>query len=101
MPNRLFSSKEKSMRLNTTIVLLRFLFALICINSPGSAGAQGYPVRDIHIINGYAAGAGADVASRIFGKHLEETFGHPVIIENRPGAFTNLAAAAVGRAQSD
>jgi tripartite-type tricarboxylate transporter receptor subunit TctC len=68
---------------------------------PDSAGAQDYPTHEIRLIDGYAAGAGADVSSRIVGKHLEETFGQPVIIDNRPGAFTNLAAAAVARAQPD
>jgi tripartite-type tricarboxylate transporter receptor subunit TctC len=65
------------------------------------ARAQDYPIREIRLINGYAPGAGADVASRIFGKQIEETLGQPVIIDNRPGAFTNLAAAAVARAQPD
>ena len=65
------------------------------------ADAQDYPTREIRMINGYAAGAGADVTSRVFGKHLEEMLGKPVIIDNRPGAFTNLAAAAVARAQPD
>jgi tripartite-type tricarboxylate transporter receptor subunit TctC len=53
------------------------------------------------MINGYAAGAGADVSSRIVGRHLEETLGQPVVIDNRPGAFTNIGAAAVARAQPD
>jgi tripartite-type tricarboxylate transporter receptor subunit TctC len=66
-----------------------------------SAQAQDYPTRDIHLINGYSAGAGADVASRIFAKYLEETLGKPVIVENKPGAFTNLAGASVARAAPD
>jgi len=65
------------------------------------AQAQDYPTRDIRMINGYAAGAGADIASRIFAKHLEETLRKPVIVENKPGAFTNIGAAAVARAQPD
>ena len=65
------------------------------------ARAQEYPAHDIRMINGYVAGAGADVSSRIVGKQIEETFGQPVVIENRPGAFTNIAAAAVARAQPD
>src|SRR5262245_8600374 len=68
---------------------------------PDPAGAQDYPAREIRMINGYAAGAGADVAARIVGKHLEESFGQPIIADNRPGAFTNLAAAAVARSQPD
>jgi tripartite-type tricarboxylate transporter receptor subunit TctC len=67
----------------------------------GCAQAQDYPTREIRLVNGYAAGAGADIASRIFGKHLEERFGKPVIVENKPGAFTNIGAATVARAQPD
>jgi tripartite-type tricarboxylate transporter receptor subunit TctC len=67
----------------------------------GCAQAQDYPAREIRLVNGYAAGAGADIASRIFGKHLEERFGKPVIVENKPGAFTNIGAATVARAQPD
>jgi tripartite-type tricarboxylate transporter receptor subunit TctC len=65
------------------------------------AQAQDYPTREIHLINGYAPGAGADVASRIFAKHLEEALGKTVIVENRPGAFTNIAAASVAHADPD
>ena len=83
--------------------MVQTLGVLACTIVTGIVGAraQDYPTREIHLINGYAAGAGADIASRIFGKHLEETLGKPVIVENRPGAFTNLAAAAVARAQPD
>jgi tripartite-type tricarboxylate transporter receptor subunit TctC len=73
----------------------------LTIFSPSGAKAQDYPTREIHLINGYAAGAGADIASRIFAKHLEETLGKPVIVENRAGAFTNIGAAAVAHAQPD
>jgi tripartite-type tricarboxylate transporter receptor subunit TctC len=66
-----------------------------------AAQAQDYPAREIRLVNGYAAGAGADIASRIFGKHIEEMLGKPVIVENKPGAFTNIGAAAVARAQPD
>jgi tripartite-type tricarboxylate transporter receptor subunit TctC len=80
-----------------------FLLAsfLVCGLGVGAAAAQDYPTRDIHLINGYAAGAGADVASRVFAKQIEQILGKPVVVENRPGAFTNLAAEDVARAQPD
>jgi tripartite-type tricarboxylate transporter receptor subunit TctC len=74
---------------------------LACVVHANIASAQDYPTRDIHLINGYAAGAGADVASRIVGAQIEEALGKPVVIENRPGAFTNIAAGDVARAQPD
>ncbi len=66
-----------------------------------AACAQDYPTRDIRLVNGYAAGAGADITSRIFAKHMEEMLGKPVVVENKPGAFTNIGAATVARAQPD
>jgi tripartite-type tricarboxylate transporter receptor subunit TctC len=73
----------------------------VCVLGMRLAAAQDYPARDIRLINGYAAGAGADVASRVFGDQIEATLGRPVVIENRLGAFTNIAAGDVARAQPD
>jgi tripartite-type tricarboxylate transporter receptor subunit TctC len=90
-------------RLNgqAVVCFLRLLVFPLTGVLPDSAGAQDYPTHEIRIINGYAAGAGADVTTRIFGRHIAEMLGKPVIVDNRPGAFTNLAAAAVARAQPD
>jgi tripartite-type tricarboxylate transporter receptor subunit TctC len=82
-------------------LLWSFACTLAALFTLASADAQDFPTHDIRLINGYAPGAGADVSSRIVGKHFEEAFGQPVIIDNRPGAFTNLAASAVARAQPD
>jgi tripartite-type tricarboxylate transporter receptor subunit TctC len=80
-----------------------FAAAVVAVMAGGIAAsrAQDYPNREIHLVDGYAAGAGGDVAARIYGRYLEEKLGKPVIVENRPGAFTNLAAGAVARAQPD
>jgi tripartite-type tricarboxylate transporter receptor subunit TctC len=78
-----------------------WIMACVLAACVGAAQAQDYPTREIHLVNGYSAGAGADVASRIFAKYLEETLGKPVIVENKPGAFTNLAGASVARATPD
>lgn len=50
------------------------------------ASAQQYPNQPIHMIVGFAAGGGTDIAARIVGQKLSEALGQPVIIENRPGA---------------
>jgi tripartite-type tricarboxylate transporter receptor subunit TctC len=65
------------------------------------AGAQAYPSRPIHIVVGVAAGSVQDVLSRLIGQWLSERLGQPVIIDNRPGAGTNLATEAVVRAPAD
>ena len=60
-----------------------------------SAMAQAYPSRPLRWIIGFPPGGGADTVARIMGPWLSERLGQPVIIENRPGASTNIAAQAV------
>ena len=55
------------------------------------ADAQEYPAKPIHIIVGFAAGGGNDIIARVFGQRLSERLGQPVIVENKPGAGTNIA----------
>ncbi len=59
------------------------------------AGAQAYPARPVRIILGYPAGGSTDLVARIIGARLQERLGQSFIIENKPGAGTNLAAQAV------
>ena len=62
--------------------------------------AQAYPTRPVRIIVGYAAGGGTDIAARVIGQWLSERLGQ-FIIENRPGAATNIATEAVARSAAD
>src|SRR5262245_43273293 len=57
--------------------------------------AQAYPTRPVRLIVGWPPGGGADTVSRIVGQWLSERLGQQVIIENRPGASTNISAQAV------
>jgi tripartite-type tricarboxylate transporter receptor subunit TctC len=59
------------------------------------AWAQSYPTRPLRWIVGFPPGGGADTVTRIVGQWLSERLGQQVIIENRPGASTNIAAQAV------
>ena len=59
------------------------------------AWAQAYPSRPVRWIVGFPPGGGADTVTRIVGQWLSERLGQQVIIENRPGASTNIAAQAV------
>src|SRR5262249_54438160 len=59
------------------------------------AKAQDYPTRPIRWIVGFPPGGGADTVARIMGQWLSERLGQTVIVENRPGASTNIAAQAV------
>ena len=65
------------------------------------ARAQAYPTRPARIIVGFAAGGGVDIVGRLIGQWLSERLGQQFIIENRPGAATNIATEAVVRAPSD
>ena len=65
------------------------------------ARAQTYPARPVRIIVGYAAGGGTDIAARVIGHWLSERLGQQFVIENRPGAATNIATEAVARSLPD
>src|SRR6266699_6701843 len=65
------------------------------------ACAQAYPSRPVRLIVGFAAGGGYDIVARLIGQWLSERLGQPFVIENRPGAGTNIATESVVRAPSD
>jgi hypothetical protein len=65
------------------------------------AQAQAYPTRPVRIIVGFPPGGGADITARLIGQWLSERLGQPFIIDNRPGAGSNIATEAVVRAPAD
>jgi len=65
------------------------------------AKAQAYPSRPVHIIVGFAPGGGTDIMARLIGSWLSDRLGQQVLVENRPGAGTNIATEAVVRAPAD
>ncbi len=65
------------------------------------AFAQAYPTRPVHFIVGLAAGGGADILARLMCQWLSERLGQQFVVENRPGAGTNVATEAVVRAPAD
>jgi tripartite-type tricarboxylate transporter receptor subunit TctC len=65
------------------------------------AMAQAYPSRPVRWIVGFPAGGGADIVARLIGQWLSERLGQPFVIENRPGASSNIAAEAVVRSPPD
>jgi tripartite-type tricarboxylate transporter receptor subunit TctC len=60
-----------------------------------------YPSRPIHIIVGFAAGGGNDIIARVFGQKLSESFGQPVIVDNKPGGGAIVATEYVAKSQPD
>jgi tripartite-type tricarboxylate transporter receptor subunit TctC len=65
------------------------------------AGAQGYPSRPVRIIVPFPGGGLSDIVTRLIGQWLSERLGTPFVIENRPGASSNLGTEAVVNAPPD
>jgi len=83
----------------------RFLHLLLAAGALASssrvAKAQAYPVRPVRLVVGFAPGGGGDISARLMGQHLSERLGQQFIIENRPGAGSNIGTEAVVRAPAD
>ncbi|MDN3921438.1 tripartite tricarboxylate transporter substrate binding protein [Roseateles violae] len=73
---------------------------LLALATP-SSWAQSYPSGPIKIVVGYSAGGAVDVVARAIGQKLQAELGQPVIVDNRPGAGSNIAAKAVVGAPAD
>jgi tripartite-type tricarboxylate transporter receptor subunit TctC len=65
------------------------------------AAAQAWPARPVHLIVGFAPGGGTDITARLIAAWLADHLGQQFIVENRPGAGTNIATEAVVRAPAD
>ena len=68
---------------------------------PQIAWTQSYPSRPVRLIVGNAAGGPQDTLARLMGQWLSERLGQPFIVENRPGAGTNIGTEAVVKASPD
>jgi tripartite-type tricarboxylate transporter receptor subunit TctC len=68
---------------------------------PRVAWALDYPTRPVHLLVGFAAGGPLDTSARLISQWLSERLGQPFVIENRPGAGSNLATEIVARAPPD
>ena len=75
--------------------------AAVAVACASNAGAQDYPSQRIAFVVGFAAGGFADSVARIVGDHVSKTLGQPVLVENRSGAASNIAARAVASAPAD
>ena len=97
----------------TELFMSRFYIALAALmfsvsgllqahaQTPLAAAVQGYPSKAIRIVVPYPAGGGIDIISRVAGQRLSQRLGQPVLIDNRPGGGTILAAEQVAKAAPD
>jgi tripartite-type tricarboxylate transporter receptor subunit TctC len=83
------------------ISLRHVAIAALTLLSGAGAHAQNYPVRPIRYVVAFAPGGINDLLARIVSQKLAETWGHPVIVDNRPGAGGNLATELVARSAAD
>jgi tripartite-type tricarboxylate transporter receptor subunit TctC len=82
--------------------LLRLAVALpISASISLAARAQNYPSRPVRLVVGYAAGGSTDIVARLTAQALSERLRQQFIVENRPGAGTNVATEAVAHAPAD
>ena len=73
------------------------LFSLLCTG----ALAQGYPTHPVKIVVPYGVGGSADVYARLLGAKLQESLGHPVVIEHKPGGGSIVGTDAVAKSDPD
>jgi tripartite-type tricarboxylate transporter receptor subunit TctC len=74
-----------------------WIFMLCAVN----AAAQPYPTRPVRVLVGFPPGGGTDIAARLLTPKLSEYLGHQFVVENRPGATTNIASDMVAKSVPD
>jgi tripartite-type tricarboxylate transporter receptor subunit TctC len=80
---------------------IAFAIGLSCLSVAPSAQAQDYPSRPIRLVIPFPPGGGTDGMARMIGQKLHDVMGQPVIIDNRPGGDTIIAAELTARAAPD
>jgi tripartite-type tricarboxylate transporter receptor subunit TctC len=81
--------------------MTRFLFLLLSLVFSLDVFAQAYPVRPVRVLVGFTPGGGTDIMARFLAPRLQEYLGQPFVVENRPGATTNVATDFVAKSDPD
>jgi tripartite-type tricarboxylate transporter receptor subunit TctC len=88
-------------RLTSVVLSVVLSFVVVAFAQVIPAAAQDWPSRPVHVLVGFGAGGGTDVATRILAEGLSESLGQQFTVENRPGAGGTIAGGVVARAPKD
>ena len=80
---------------------MRLVVTLIVLLTACAASAQSYPTKPIRLVVGFAPGGAADIISRAMSDPLTRALGQGIIVDNKPGAGSSLAAEFVAKAAPD
>jgi tripartite-type tricarboxylate transporter receptor subunit TctC len=81
--------------------ILGAALSLLSLSASMSSHAQAWPSKPIRVVVGFAPGGTTDMMARLVAQGLTESLGQPVVVDNKPGASGNIAAAEVARANPD
>lgn len=83
------------------LTLSSLVLSAVSLAATTAAHAQDWPKRPIKMLVGFNAGGTTDVVARVIAHELDQALGQPVVVENRPGAGSNIASDAAARAKPD
>ena len=75
--------------------------AILTLSCPCLAWAQQYPAKPVRLLVGFTAGASIDIVARAIGQRMGENMGQQVVVDNRPGAGSNIAAEIAAKSPPD
>lgn len=84
-----------------TVTIKALGLLLVLLATQGAALAQAYPNRPVHLVLGFAPGGAADYVSRVLSEPLSRALGQPIVVENKPGAGSTIAAEVVAKSAPD
>jgi tripartite-type tricarboxylate transporter receptor subunit TctC len=80
---------------------IALMFGALWVGPDAALAQSRYPEKSIRLVVPFAAGGATDIIARVLGQGLTETFGQTAVIENRPGAGSNLGAGMVAKSEPD
>src|SRR4029450_8562979 len=95
------SGRNDCMSFTTGVRGVRWAFLCFVLGASGVGAQDTYPARPVRYIAPFPAGGTSDVLSRIIAQKLTESLGRQVIVENRPGAGSNIGHEVVAKAPPD